>query len=143
MQNSFKTVDKAVLQYYTYLILQCFGFVLIDRNNFNNFPINTILLYKNNIIQTINNHNKSNNPNNNPTRMLKIWWLQPAALLMGTCKMISEIASQLLEVVSSKHLSQNLYKVNPDIQGRLHVMISSMSRFEDGQDLWYHVITMV
>ena len=104
---SFQTVDKTVIQYFTYLISQRLGFVLTDRNNFNNLEIKTSLPYTNDTIQSKNNQNKSNNPKKNPITMLKI--------LLSIYKKIAEIAIQLMKVVSSKHKSQSLYKVNPEI----------------------------
>ena len=68
---SFQTVDEIVIEYYTYLISQRFGFVLTERNKFNNLEIKTTLPYKNNTIQPNNNQNKSNNQKAHPTTMLK------------------------------------------------------------------------
>ena len=68
---TFETVDKAVIQNYTNLISHRFGFVLTDRNNFNNLVINTSLPYKNNTVKTNNTENKFHNPKTYPTRMLK------------------------------------------------------------------------
>ena len=68
---SFQTVDKIVIEYYTYLISQRLGFVLTERNKFNNLEIKTTLPYKNNTIQPNNNQNKFNNQKAHPTTMLK------------------------------------------------------------------------
>ena len=129
---SFQTVDRIVIQYYTYLISQIFGFVLAERNKLNNLEIKTSLPYKNNTIQTNNNQNKSNNPKADLTTKLKILRLQLATSLLSTYKKITEIAIQLMKVVSSKHKSQSLYKMNSEIKGQLHVMTPSMSSFKNG-----------
>ena len=72
---SFQTVDNAVIYFLTNLISHNFGFVLTDRNIFNNLVINTILLYKNKTIMTENDQTKSLVPNANSIRRLKILWL--------------------------------------------------------------------
>ena len=72
---SFQTVDNAVIYFLTHLISHNFGFVLTDRNIFNNLVINTILLYKNKTIMTENDQTKSLVPNANSIRRLKILWL--------------------------------------------------------------------
>ena len=72
-EMTFETVDKAVIQNYTNLISHRFGFVLTDRNNFNNLVINTSLPYKNKTIMSNNNQNKSMIPNKNAIRRLKYY----------------------------------------------------------------------
>ena len=72
---SFQTNDNAVIYYFTNLISHNFGFVLTDRNIFNNLVINTILPYKNKTIMSNNNQNKSMIPNANSIIRLKILWL--------------------------------------------------------------------
>ena len=70
---SFQTVDNAVIYFLTHLISHNFGFVLTDRNIFNNLVINTSLPYKNKTIMSNNNQNKSMIPNKNAIRRLKYY----------------------------------------------------------------------